>query len=80
MSARRTTRTPDRLLLTATALVATAAVLRLLSPDSPADTGTEPSPTRSVSTQQGTPGPPVPRPPAWTPHNPQQPPADLPGS
>ncbi|WP_210587470.1 hypothetical protein [Streptomyces sp. GESEQ-35] len=80
MSARRTTRSPDRLLLTATALVATAVMLRLLSPDSQADAGTEPSPTRSGSTQHKKPGPPVPRPTTWTSHNPQQPPADLPGS
>jgi hypothetical protein len=83
VSARHTTRSHNRLMLTATALVATAALLRLMSPDDDADAAPKPShstsPTRST-THHTTSGTPIPRPTHWTPTTPQQPPALLPPS
>ena len=65
MSARHTTRSHNRLLLTATGLAATAALLRLISPDGDTDAKPEPrqpstSPTHS--THHKTPSTPAPRP------------------
>ena len=80
MPARHTTRSHSRLLLTATAQVATAALLRQAAPDGEADAKPTPthstSPTRTKHDQDS--GAPVPRPTTWRPDNPQQPPAYLP--
>ncbi|MBT2417563.1 hypothetical protein J7F01_34885 [Streptomyces sp. ISL-22] len=65
MSARHTTRSHNRLLLTATACAAAAVLLRLLSPDGETEAAPEPThsttPTRSTH-HKTTPSTPAPRP------------------